>query len=114
MKKTILLFALYSSAAIAADVRLGPEVPVTPVVMGAAPYNQTAASVASNGDGYVAVWLDTRQQSPEGPTVVASPGGVTIAYSRIDHAAGDVPRIFTRVLVRSDASPLSRRRGVQP
>ena len=56
--------------------------------------------------------------SPEGSNafpvrVVATPGGVMIAYSRLEHTAGDVPRAFTRVLLRSDFTS-ARRRSARP
>ncbi|MGZ7030366.1 MAG: hypothetical protein ACXVIJ_00215 [Thermoanaerobaculia bacterium] len=57
---------------IAANVRLGPEVPVSPIVFGPAAGDQSAVRVASNGTDYVAMWIDTRQQSPDGPMLYAT------------------------------------------
>jgi len=57
---------------LAADVRLGPEVPVLrDIVAGPAAYTQEGAAIASNGRDFLAVWRDTREQTVM-PAIYAS------------------------------------------
>src|SRR5437870_572126 len=67
MRSPLLLFAaaaLISRALAAAEVRLGPETPLSPrIEIGAAAYRQEAPRVASNGAEFLAVWRDFRSGS---------------------------------------------------
>ena len=62
------LFALLflTHSILAAEVKLGPEVPLSSKIeLRAATGAQLAASVASNGRDFIAVWLDSRRQSDD-------------------------------------------------
>src|SRR6185436_21056235 len=58
----IVLAALVAVNAFAAEVRLGPELPIVPVIRtGPAAYTQGGPSIASNGHDFLAMWSDGRE-----------------------------------------------------
>ncbi|HXH39701.1 MAG TPA: hypothetical protein VNN08_13815, partial [Thermoanaerobaculia bacterium] len=68
-----LLIAL-AGAAVSAEVRLGPETPVTPLgILGPAVGTQDEPAVASNGNDFLAIWRDQRRGNPWGsPDIYAT------------------------------------------
>jgi hypothetical protein len=76
----VVTIALATSAS-AFDITLGPETPLSPPSISAAPYEQHLAGVASNGREFLALWLDRRSTVPSSPYVY---GGVPLYVSRVD------------------------------
>jgi hypothetical protein len=57
----VVLLGALADAGLAAEVNVGPEVAVTPVVAGPAAFSQGSATVASNGKDFLAIWSDLRR-----------------------------------------------------
>lgn len=93
------LFAtILTSAALAADIRLGPETRVpSPLDIGPAAYDQEQPAAASNGRDFVAVWIDRRSgggvEAPLYATRIATNGNPVEQFGTRLSAAARAPHI---------------------
>ena len=74
----VLALLLAATSATAIDVTLAPEVPVSPPVVTAAPFEQRLAGLTNDGADFLAIWFDRRGSIPSVPNAsTAAPLYVT-------------------------------------
>jgi hypothetical protein len=113
MNRAVAFFAasILTLPILAAEVRLGPEIPLAPVELRSAAYDQTVPTAASNGIDYLVAWADGRRLSSDIYLTRVGTGGGPADPAGRRVSAGTNPKLASAggeyLLVWSTASGLA-------